>query len=108
MAVNREPAIRRTHPAEVLPDRPTPAPSPSSDRPVAFPESQSAPVPQIRVPLPTGEKLSETHNSRIRPSTKDRLRRAVDKLRYDTGDRSISEASLTDSAIDAFLKERGL
>ena len=105
MAVNREPAIRRAHPSEVLPERPrlsasTPTPTvPSSDKQVPAP------------PLPTqlvGEKLSETHNSRIRPSTKDRLRRAVDKLRYDTGDRSISEASLTDAAIDRSLQGLGL
>lgn len=107
MAVNREPAIRRTHPASELPDRPV-APS----APPAAPE-RDAPAREALVPAqqprgPVGERLSETHNSRIRPSTKDRIRRAVDKLRYETGDRSISEASLTDAAIDQYLTERGL
>jgi hypothetical protein len=54
------------------------------------------------------EKLSMTHNTRIKPSTKDRLRRGVDKLRYETGDREISEASMTEAALDEYLKARGL
>ena len=39
---------------------------------------------------------------------KDRLRRGVDKLRYETGDREISEASMTEAALDEYLKARGL
>ncbi|WP_230590417.1 hypothetical protein [Rhodococcus globerulus] len=49
-----------------------------------------------------------THNTRIKPSTKDRLRRGVDKLRYETGDREISEASMTEAALDEYLNARGL
>lgn len=49
-----------------------------------------------------------THNTRIRPSLKARLRRGVDKLRYETGDRTISEASLTDKALEEYLDKHGL
>ncbi|AXY49314.1 hypothetical protein YT1_p10113 (plasmid) [Rhodococcus ruber] len=49
-----------------------------------------------------------THNTRIRPSIKARLRRGVDKLRYETGDRTISEASLTDRALEEYLDKHGL
>ncbi|NMM91273.1 hypothetical protein B2J88_44410 [Rhodococcus sp. SRB_17] len=103
MSVKREPAIRKTHPAELIPERP--------------PRGESAPVvaaPATSAPAdPSGrkdeeEKLSMTHNTRIKPSTKDRLRRGVDKLRYETGDREISEASMTEAALDEYLKARGL
>lgn len=47
----------------------------------------------------------EQHNVRIRPSTKNRLGKAVDKLRYETGDRTISIASITDQALDAYLTQ---
>jgi hypothetical protein len=53
------------------------------------------------------ERLTEQHNVRIRPSTKSRLGKAVDKLRYETGDRSISIASITDQALDAYLTQHG-
>ncbi|KJF19338.1 hypothetical protein EEB13_30095 [Rhodococcus sp. WS3] len=105
MSVKREPAIRKTHPAELIPERP--------------PRGESAPVaaPAAPAPVPPAdasgrkdeeEKLSMTHNTRIKPSTKDRLRRGVDKLRYETGDREISEASMTEAALDEYLKARGL
>lgn len=68
------------------------------------------------MPLPTSqenqpaargeERLTEQHNVRLRPSTKARLLRAVDKLRYETGDRTISIASITDSAIVEYLESR--
>jgi len=103
MAVNRAPAIQKSHPTSELPERPAPA----------APAVQPAPAPQATINASSdnsgeGEKLSETHNTRIRKSTKSRLRRAVDKMRYDSGDRSISEASITDIAIDEFLQKRGL
>ncbi|CRK54605.1 conserved protein of unknown function [Rhodococcus sp. RD6.2] len=96
MTVKREPAIRKpTHPAADLPERPsvtTEAPAPT---PLAPARTQ-----------PAGEeKLSEQHNVRIRPSTKARLLRAVDKLRYETGDRTISIASITDAAIIDYLDQ---
>lgn len=87
--VKREPAITRRHPAADLPER-SPAYSVSA---VSQPESRGA----------EGEKLSEQHNVRIRPSTKERLTRLVDRLRYESGDRSISIASLTDQAIIDYL-----
>ncbi|ARE37888.1 hypothetical protein A0W34_30720 (plasmid) [Rhodococcus sp. BH4] len=104
MSVKREPAIRKTHPAELIPERPprgdtapaTPAPAPSS------------PSVDLSGRKDEEEKLSMTHNTRIKPSTKDRLRRGVDKLRYETGDREISEASMTEAALDEYLKARGL
>jgi hypothetical protein len=100
MSVKREPAIRKTHPAELIPERP--------------PKDESAPVVQAIPPGgPIGrkdeeEKLSMTHNTRIKPSTKERLRRGVDKLRYETGDREISEASMTEAALNEYLQARGL
>ncbi|MBB0992474.1 hypothetical protein DQ226_11645 [Dietzia maris] len=95
MSVQREPAIRRTtHPAADLPERPTPTPAPLS-------------APQTNQPAARGEeRLTEQHNVRLRPSTKARLLRAVDKLRYETGDRTISIASITDSAIVEYLESR--
>ncbi|NKR30136.1 hypothetical protein GS504_02405 [Rhodococcus hoagii] len=99
MSVQREPAIRRAaHPAADLPERPAPT--------VKAPEV--APVPATRVSQ-TGqgeERLTEQHNVRLRPSTKARLLRAVDKLRYETGDRTISIASITDNAIIEYLDSR--
>ncbi|ASW98461.1 MULTISPECIES: hypothetical protein [Mycobacterium] len=87
----RKPAITRTtgHPADTIPDRPHTEP----------------PKPSARGAGP--ERLTEQHNVRIRPSVKDRLGKAVDKLRYETGDRSISIASITDHAIDDYLRQRG-
>ncbi|KPH20779.1 hypothetical protein AN948_05330 [Rhodococcus sp. ADH] len=99
MSVKREPAIRKTHPAELIPERP--------------PRGDAVPAPSSPSVDPSGrkdeeEKLSMTHNTRIKPSTKDRLRRGVDKLRYETGDREISEASMTEAALDEYLTARGL
>jgi hypothetical protein len=101
MTTTRKPAITRTirHPADAIPDRST--------------AINHDPVPARPAPQPTpqragaAERLTEQHNVRIRPSVKDRLGKAVDKLRYETGDRSISIASITDHAIDAYLRERG-
>lgn len=89
----RRPALSRPHPADSIPDR---------DAVVSQPLTPPASQPQTAV-----ERLTASHNVRIRPSTKDRLAKAVDKLRYETGDRSISIASITDLAIDAYLTERG-
>jgi hypothetical protein len=94
----RKPAIARTtgHPADAIPDRPaTPAIGGAGGHP------------QHRHDQPATERLTEQHNVRIRPSVKQRLGRAVDKLRYETGDRSISIAAITDQALDAYLTERG-
>lgn len=110
MSVNRAPAIQKAHPASELPERPAPAvPAPAAPTPAG----QTVPAPPATIKTSPdssggGEKLSETHNTRIRPTTKTRLRRAVDKMRYDSGDRSISEASITDIAIDEFLQKHNL
>ncbi|HEX3732345.1 MAG TPA: hypothetical protein VHU91_05420 [Mycobacteriales bacterium] len=92
MTTTRKPAITRTvsHPADAIPERPAATHQPQPPAPAAAGE----------------EKLSEQHNVRIRPSVKTRLTKAVDKLRYETGDRSISIASVTDQAIDEYLKQR--
>lgn len=97
MTATRKPAITRTvgHPADAIPDRPA-APTTPTEPPATT--SPSSPA--------SGEKLSEQHNVRIRPSVKTRLTKAVDKLRYETGDRSISIASITDQAIDDYLQQR--
>ncbi|GCB01916.1 hypothetical protein [Mycolicibacterium sp. NCC-Tsukiji] len=110
MSTARKPAITRTtgHPADAIPDRPavlatqtvTPAPAPQAS---AVPASQP-PAPQAGG---VAERLTEQHNVRIRPSTKNRLGKAVDKLRYETGDRTISIASITDQALDAYLTQHG-
>lgn len=93
----RRPAISRPHPADSIPDRDA----------VVRQANPPAPAPQIQARKAAVERLTEQHNVRIRPSTKERLGKAVDKLRYETGDRSISIASITDLAIDAYLTERG-
>jgi hypothetical protein len=104
MSVKREPAIRKTHPAELIPERP-PRGDATPAAPAATPPSPPA---DLSARKDEEEKLSMTHNTRIKPSTKDRLRRGVDKLRYETGDREISEASMTEAALDEYLKARGL
>lgn len=94
MTVDRSPAIKRNHhPAEDLPARPR--------------KSAETVAPQPPPAAPVQERLTEQHNVRIRPSTKQRLTRAVDKLRFETGDRSISIASITDIAIDQYLAGKG-
>lgn len=90
-SVNREPAIARRHPAADLPERPKLT---KPDR--ASVESDGGVV---------TEKLTAQHNVRIRPATKEGLTRLVDRLRYETGDRSISIASLTDKAIRDYIDE---
>lgn len=98
MSIEREPAIRRAvHPAADLPERPDRTSSPVVHTP-------STSVPRAS----TGdERLTEQHNVRLRPSTKARLLRAVDKLRYETGDRTISIASITDKALVEYLDSQG-
>lgn len=97
MSTTRRPAITRTvgHPADAIPDRET-----------VVDRRDEAPA-MLQPSAGGGERLTEQHNVRIRSSVKERLGRAVDKLRYETGDRSISIASITDQALDAYLRERG-
>ncbi|OBA53586.1 hypothetical protein A5780_26460 [Nocardia sp. 852002-20019_SCH5090214] len=102
--IERKPAIGRRHPADNLPDKPAPDPAPAPPPPTRETLEPAAPLPP-QVPL--DERLIEQHNVRIRPSTKARLKRAVDRMRYETGDRSISEASLTDRSIREFLDRNG-
>jgi len=106
MSTARKPAITRTagHPADAIPDRP-----PVLTAPAAPPEpAPSTPLQQPASQAGGGvERLTEQHNVRIRPSTKNRLGKAVDKLRYETGDRTISIASITDQALDAYLTQHG-
>ena len=98
MTPTRKPAITRTtgHPADAIPERPAAA----SSQPLTSPTPASTPTVVVE------EKLTEQHNVRIRPSVKTRLTKAVDRLRYETGDRSISIASITDQAIDEYLQQR--
>ncbi|OZC59771.1 hypothetical protein CH267_06680 [Rhodococcus sp. 06-621-2] len=134
MSAQREPAIIRRHPAADLPSRPTATPrrvepetppepaAPTADKVVESASDLSSkdefsfPTPnQTRVSAnalssvgTNAEKFTEQHNVRIRPSTKLRLNRAVDKMRYETGDRSISIASLTDAALCEYLDKQGI
>ena len=105
MSVKREPAIRKTHPAELIPERPVKVDSVAEAPAVSTPTPPSV---DLSGRKDDDEKARVTHNTRIKPSTKDRLRRGVDKLRYETGDREISEASMTEAALDEYLKARGL
>ncbi|MGB3484150.1 MAG: hypothetical protein WBB07_18285 [Mycobacterium sp.] len=101
MSTARKPAITRTtsHPADALPDRPGV---------LAAQTTQPSPLQEPAPPAGgAAERLTEQHNVRIRPSTKSRLGKAVDKLRYETGDRSISIASITDQALDDYLSQHG-
>ena len=104
MSTARKPAITRTtgHPADALPDR---------SAVLTTQTAQPVPPAPLQEPAPPAgggaERLTEQHNVRIRPSTKTRLAKAVDKLRYETGDRTISIASITDQALDAYLTQHG-
>ncbi|WP_433717449.1 hypothetical protein ACQP2U_43910 (plasmid) [Nocardia sp. CA-084685] len=96
--VDRKPALGpRPHPADHIPEKPAET---------ATPARGAAPSPPA-ARVPVDERLIEQHNVRIRPSTKERLGRAVDKLRYETGDRSISIASITDLALREYMDRNG-
>ncbi len=97
MSVEREPVRRKKHPAADLPERPVRAGLVGETLPPQTLQTASA------APTDVAEKLVEQFNVRIKPSTKIRLGQAVDKLRYTTGDRSISLASVTDKAINEYL-----
>ncbi len=107
--VNRAPAIRRHHPADDLPERPprpaaaTPTPSPA--QPAEGPPPLGAP--DVRQAGGEVEKMTEQHNVRIRPSVKARAVRAVGKLRYETGNKDVSLQSITDAALDEYLRKHG-
>lgn len=107
MSTARKPAITRTvsHPADAIPERPAVLTAQTGTPELA------PPAPALQQPAPpaggVAERLTEQHNVRIRPSTKNRLGKAVDKLRYETGDRTISIASITDQALDTYLTQHG-
>ncbi|MGK2321225.1 hypothetical protein [Gordonia rhizosphera] len=104
-SVNRTPAIgRNRHPGEDLPERPQPA-SPNTSAGDAPPVSP--PPARSTADRTQEERMTEQHNVRIRPSVKERAFRAVSKLRYETGDSSISLQSITDQALDEYLKKHG-
>jgi hypothetical protein len=96
--VDRQPALGpRPHAADKIPDKPGTPAAPGGPAGLLTP-----------VPVPVDEeRLIEQHNVRIRSSTKNRLGRAVDKLRYETGDRSISIASVTDLALREYMDRNG-
>lgn len=105
--VNRAPAIRRHHPADDLPERPTrpaAAPAPSPAQPA---EAPPLAAPDVRQTGGEVEKMTEQHNVRIRPSVKARAVRAVGKLRYETGNKDVSLQSITDAALDEYLRKHG-
>lgn len=98
-AVQREPAIRRPHPADDLPERPTRGESHSGKSPAKSSRSRTS--------AESKERMTEQHNVRIRPSTKERLDDAVLTMRFQTKDKSISLASITDAAINYYLDKKG-
>lgn len=106
MSAARKPAIVRTtgHPADAIPDRPAGLATQTAG--VAEP-AQLTPTLVAEGGGVAAERLIEQHNVRIRPSTKNRLGKAVDRLRYETGDRTISIASITDQALDDYLTKHG-
>lgn len=96
MTTRREPALKRPqHPAADLPSKPAHS-------------ATASPVVAAASNTETPERFTEQHNVRIRPSTKARLSRGVDKLRYETGDRSISAQSVTDAALNEWLDKHGV
>lgn len=105
--VNRAPAIRRHHPADDLPERPprpaAAAPTPSPAQPAEAPPAAA----DVRQAGGEVEKMTEQHNVRIRPSVKARAVRAVGKLRYETGNKDVSLQSITDAALDEYLRKHG-
>ncbi len=107
--VNRAPAIRRHHPADDLPERPTrpAAAAPTPSPPVQPAEAPPLAAPDVRQAGGEVEKMTEQHNVRIRPSVKARAVRAVGKLRYETGNKDVSLQSITDAALDEYLRKHG-
>lgn len=97
MSIQRESALsrRNVHPAESLPSRDevgTPAPATST-------------AAQVRTDnAPAEERLSATHNTRVRPSTKTRVDAAVPRHQIATGDKTVSLASITDIALTEWLE----
>ncbi len=104
-AVQRRPALGRVDPIEAaIPQRPG---ATGSNHGGAAPAG--VPVgPSSDAPAAAGETLNTPLNTRIRASTRARLELAVNKLRYERADRTISLASLTDRALDAFLTDAGV
>lgn len=100
MTTNRQSAIgRRPHPADSLPSRED---AMSKPEPAVKPAATSAP----KAPPASAadqEKLTATLNTRVKPSTKERLEEAVLKRKWETRDNSVSIAALTDLALTQFL-----
>ncbi len=82
-------------------------PEPASPDAVAAPPRIAGPQRLPAAPAPS-EALNTPLNTRIRPSTRERLELAVNKLRYEQSDRTISLASVTDRALDKFLTDVGV
>ena len=70
----------------------------------AIPDRISATPPAA----PAHESLTASLQVRVRPSTRARLERGLNKLRFERNDRSVSLSSITDEALDAWLTEQGL
>ena len=75
----------------------------------AIPPRVDNPDPSLPAPAPRPEPLNTSLQVRVRASTRERLDEAVRKLQYERKDRrSVSLASLTDHALDAWLTTQGL
>lgn len=124
MTLERQPIVRKQHPAESIPDRPHLVPAPQSEPPAEEapkPELvEEAPkpelvetqritqVPQSAPPLQRASPYIAMHHVRIRQETKARITRAALQINATNGNREMSEARLTDEAINAHLDQLGL
>lgn len=96
--VRRQPALsRRIDPvAEAIPDR------------VGAEGGTATPAAADVASQGRSDPLNTSLQVRVRASTRERLDEAVRKLQYERKDRSVSLASITDQALDAWLAEQGL
>lgn len=99
MSVQRESAVgrRNVHPAEALPSRDEVAPAESTPDVGAGRAGGAT----------TEERLTATHNTRVRPSTKTRVDAAVPRHMIATSDKTVSLASITDIALTEWLDRNG-
>ena len=103
----RKPALGRVDPiAAAIPGR---QPAASAGSGGGAHSVAGAPLAPVTNPASaSSESYGSPLNTRVRASTRARLETAVNKLRFEHNDRSISIASLTDRALDTFLRDIGV
>lgn len=105
MSVNRQPAVRRSHPAADLPERPSAAaPSPA-------PPASAAPVRSaVSASVPAegeSEKFTEQLNTKMRPSTRQALDDALIVHEYRNRTKSSIQAVI-DAAVLEYIDKYNL